>query len=146
MQNKPDREKPGLVKPDVVKPSNYINNNNILNNNNDKYDKYSGLEDFEIFNDQTLAGRMHLIKTVIDPKFEQVAPTIIASLQTPSEPPFYAHVAKHLRRFKNPPVDTWVAFSQNKRSYKAWPHFELGLWPDRLFIYFDILDECKPDT
>ncbi|MBP5844423.1 DUF1054 family protein, partial [Lactiplantibacillus plantarum] len=34
-------------------------------------------QDFEIFNDQTLAGRMHLIKTVIDPKFEQVAPTII---------------------------------------------------------------------
>lgn len=101
-------------------------------------------QDFEIFNDQTLAGRMHLIKTVIDPKFEQLAPTIIANLQTPGEPPFYAHVAKHLRRFKNPPVDTWVAFSQNKRSYKAWPHFELGLWPDRLFIYFDILDECKP--
>lgn len=101
-------------------------------------------QDFDIFNDQTLAGRMHLIKTVIDPKFEQLAPTIIANLQTPGEPPFYAHVAKHLRRFKNPPVDTWVAFSQNKRSYKAWPHFELGLWPDRLFIYFDILDECKP--
>ncbi len=101
-------------------------------------------QDFEIFNDQTLAGRMRLIKTVIDPKFEQLAPTIITSLQTPGKPAFYAHVAKHLRRFKNPPVDTWVAFSQNKRSYKAWPHFELGLWPDRLFIYFDILDECKP--
>ena len=68
----------------------------------------------------------------------------MAHLQTPGERPFYAHVAKHLRRFKNPPVDTWVAFSQNKRSYKAWPHFELGLWPDRLFMYFDILDECKP--
>lgn len=54
LQNKPDREKPGLVKPDVVKPSNYINNNNILNNNNDKYDKYSGLEDFEIFNGEKI--------------------------------------------------------------------------------------------
>lgn len=49
LQNKPDREKPGLVK-----PSNYINNNNILNNNNDKYDKYSGLEDFEIFNGEKI--------------------------------------------------------------------------------------------
>ena len=54
LQNKPDREKPGLVKPDVVKPSNYISNNNILNNNNDKYDKYSGLEDFEIFNGEKI--------------------------------------------------------------------------------------------
>ncbi|WP_048000153.1 DUF1054 family protein [Lactiplantibacillus herbarum] len=100
-------------------------------------------DDFDIFNEPTLPGRMHLIKTVIDPKFEQVAPQIITSLQTTKSQPFYAHVAKHLRRFKNPPVDTWVAFSQNKRSYKAWPHFELGLWPDRLFIYFDILDEGK---
>ena len=54
LQNKPDREKPGLVKPGVVKPSNYISNNNILNNNNDKYDKYSGLEDFEIFNGEKI--------------------------------------------------------------------------------------------
>lgn len=53
LQNKPDREKPGLVKPDVVKPSNYISNNNILNNN-DKYDKYNGLEDFEIFNGEKI--------------------------------------------------------------------------------------------
>ena len=54
LQNKPDREKPGLVKPDVVKPSNYISNNNILNNNNDKYDKYNGPEDFEIFNGEKI--------------------------------------------------------------------------------------------
>ena len=54
LQNKPDREKPCLVKPDVVKPSNYISNNNILNNNNDKYDKYNGLEDFEIFNGEKI--------------------------------------------------------------------------------------------
>ena len=54
LQNKPDREKPGLVKPGVVKPSNYISNNNILNNNNDKYDKYTGLEDFEVFNGEKI--------------------------------------------------------------------------------------------
>ncbi|MFC6181433.1 DUF1054 family protein [Lactiplantibacillus daowaiensis] len=98
--------------------------------------------DFEIFNDDTLAGRMQLIKTVIDPKFEAIAPTIVTHLAN-DDHQFYAHVAKHLRRFKNPPVDTWVAFSENARSYKALPHFELGFWPDRLFIYFDILDESK---
>ncbi|WP_318765803.1 DUF1054 domain-containing protein [Lactiplantibacillus carotarum] len=100
-------------------------------------------QDFDIFDDPTLAGRMNLIKTVIDPKFEAVAPKIMQQIQPAGGAPFYAHVAKHLRRFKNPPVDTWVAFSQNKRSYKAWPHFELGLWPDRLFMYFDVLDEGK---
>jgi len=99
--------------------------------------------DFDIFNDPTLAGRMGLIKTVLDPKFEAIAPTIMATLKSSPDQQFYAHVAKHLRRFKNPPVDTWVAFSENARRYKALPHFELGLWPDRLFIYFDILDEGK---
>ncbi|VDG19172.1 DUF1054 family protein [Lactiplantibacillus mudanjiangensis] len=98
--------------------------------------------DFEIFDDPTLAGRMHLIKTIIDPKFEAIAPTVIEQLAVTGQP-FYAHVAKHLRRFKNPPVDTWVAFSEDKRRYKALPHFELGFWPDRLFIYVDILDESK---
>ncbi|RRK10760.1 DUF1054 family protein [Lactiplantibacillus garii] len=102
--------------------------------------------DFATFDDPTLAGRMHLIKTVLDPKFEALAPKIIATLQPQNGQPFYGHVAKHQRRFKNPPVDTWIAFSQNKRSYKAWPHFELGFWPDRLFMYFDILDECKPSV
>lgn len=102
--------------------------------------------DFDVFADPTLPGRMHLIKTVLDPKFEEIAPRIIAAIQPESGQPFYGHVAKHQRRFKNPPVDTWVAFSQNKRSYKGWPHFELGFWPDRLFMYFDILDECKPSV
>ncbi|CAM3027282.1 DUF1054 family protein [Lactiplantibacillus plajomi] len=100
--------------------------------------------DFDIFNDPTLAGRMHLIKTVIDPKFEALAPQLVTELTAVTGQPFYAHVAKHLRRFKNPPVDTWVAFSHNQRGYKGWPHFELGLWPDRLFLYLDVLDECKP--
>lgn len=53
MRNQPEGDFPSLVKPDVVKPSNYISNNNILNNN-DKYDKYNGLEDFEIFNGEKI--------------------------------------------------------------------------------------------
>lgn len=98
--------------------------------------------DFDLFNDPTLAGRMGQIKTVIDPKFEAITPQLLPVLEASGQT-FYPHIAKHLRRFKNPPVDTWVAFSENKRSYKALPHFELGLWPDRLFCYFDILDEGK---
>ncbi|AVK60779.1 DUF1054 domain-containing protein [Lactobacillus sp. CBA3605] len=99
--------------------------------------------DFKIFDEPTLAGRMHLIKTVIDPKFEAIAAQLIPTLTTQTGRPFYAHVAQHLRRYKNPPVDTWVAFSDDHRRYKALPHFELGLWPDRLFIYLDLLDEGK---
>ncbi|MDQ7937792.1 DUF1054 family protein [Lactiplantibacillus sp. WILCCON 0030] len=98
--------------------------------------------DFDLFNDPTLAGRMTQIRTVIDPKFEAVTPQILPVLQAGGQT-FYPHIAKHLRRFKNPPVDTWVAFSEDPRRYKALPHFELGLWPDRLFCYLDLLDESK---
>ncbi|AVK63382.1 DUF1054 domain-containing protein [Lactobacillus sp. CBA3606] len=99
--------------------------------------------DFKIFDEPTLAGRMHLIKTVIDPKFDALAVQLMPILTAQTGRPFYAHVAQHLRRYKNPPVDTWVAFSDERRRYKALPHFELGLWPDRLFIYLDLLDEGK---
>lgn len=97
--------------------------------------------DFQVFDDQTLAGRMAGIRTEIDPKFEALAPLVIETLGY--EAPIYAHVAKHLRRHKNPPMNTWVAFSTNKRGYKMNPHLMIGFWNDRLFIWLASLAEAK---
>lgn len=97
--------------------------------------------DFQVFDDQTLAGRMAGIRTEIDPKFEALAPLVIETLGY--ETPIYAHVAKHLRRHKNPPMNTWVAFSTNKRGYKMNPHLMIGFWDDRLFIWLASLAEAK---
>lgn len=97
--------------------------------------------DFKVFEDPTLAGRMAGIKSQIDPKFEALAPLIIAQLQ--GEQPVYAHVAKHLRRFKNPPMNTWIAFSANPRGYKMMPHLMIGFWDDRLFCWVGSLAEAK---
>ena len=72
--------------------------------------------DFQVFDDLTLAGRMAGIRAEIDPKFEVLAPLVIETLGF--QTPIYAHVAKHLRRHKNPPMNTWVAFSTNKRVIK----------------------------
>lgn len=98
--------------------------------------------DFEVFKDDTLAGRMTKIKTIIDPKF--------LSLATRLEPIFklqqvmlYPHVAKHMRRTVNPPVDTWIAFGPQKRGYKKDPHLEIGLWPHALFVWLVVLQEGK---
>lgn len=98
-------------------------------------------EDFAVFDDLTLAGRLAKVRSVIDPKFEALAPAIIETMGQTK--PVYGHVAKHLRRFKNPPMNTWIAFSGNPRGYKMAPHIMLGFWDDRLFIWLAVLAEAK---
>ncbi|ANZ61703.1 DUF1054 family protein [Secundilactobacillus paracollinoides] len=97
-------------------------------------------EDFDVFKDQTLAGRMAGVRGVIDPKFEAIAPTIKAALG--QDQPVSDHIAKHLRRFKNPPMNTWIAFNQNPRGYKMTPHLMLGFGDDRLFLWLASLAEA----
>lgn len=98
--------------------------------------------DFDVFNDRTLEGRMTKIKTIIDPKFEQLAGTLLPILQDKGVI-VYSHIAKHLRRTINPPVDTWVAFGPHKKGYKKDPHFEVGFWPDCMFVWLDVLQEAR---
>ncbi|WP_409201745.1 DUF1054 family protein [Leuconostoc aquikimchii] len=99
--------------------------------------------DFKIFDVTSLAGRMTLIKDVIDPKFEQSAATILPILNKNWQQ-WYAHVAKHLRRTTYAPDNTWVAFAPNKRGYKMMPHFELGIWADHVYFYLAVEENMKP--
>jgi len=97
--------------------------------------------DFDIFADQTLPGRLGKIRAILDPKFLTTVTDVqpqFASLEVP----VYAHVARHQRRTKNPPPDSWVAWSTSKRGYKALPHVEFGLWDDRLYIWLVVLQEA----
>jgi Uncharacterized protein conserved in bacteria len=55
-------------------------------------------------------------------------------------------IAKHQRRTRNPPPDTWLAINQNHRGYKKTPHMELGLWPDRYFITLSFLADINKRT
>lgn len=98
--------------------------------------------DFEAFAAPTLEARMALIRARLDPKFAKAAKTIVPLLQTSSRP-IFAHIAKHQRRHKNPPPNTWVAFSTSRRGYKMLPHLELGFWDDRLFLWLACLRESK---
>ncbi|KAB1968374.1 DUF1054 family protein [Lacticaseibacillus casei] len=98
--------------------------------------------DFEAFAAPTLEARMALIRARLDPKFAEAAKTIVPLLQTANRPVF-THIAKHQRRHKNPPPNTWVAFSTSRRGYKMLPHLELGFWDDRLFLWLACLRESK---
>ncbi|TDG73214.1 hypothetical protein C5L31_000461 [Secundilactobacillus malefermentans] len=97
--------------------------------------------DFEVFEIPDLAGRLAAVRKTLDPKFDEIAPRIIEILSNEKET--YAHVAMHRRRHKNPPTNTWVAFSESKRGYKMMPHVELGFWDDRLFLWLAGLTELK---
>lgn len=98
--------------------------------------------DFDVFNDQTLDGRMDKVRNVIDPKFEAFAELAMPILNTDGRP-WVAHVAKHKMRKVNPPENTWVAFAPNKRGYKMEAHFELGFWEDHLYFYLAIEENMK---
>ncbi|MCD2256470.1 DUF1054 family protein [Lactobacillus sp. CC-MHH1034] len=101
------------------------------------------LDDFEIFQDPTLAGRLAKIKQTLDPKFEVIGSQFVDAFKLKTQRPFYLHIAKHLRRHKNPPPDTWLAISEGTRGYKMMPHFEIGLWPDKLFVWLALLSEVQ---
>lgn len=103
-------------------------------------------KDFEVFNDMTLPGRLSLIKTNLDPKFEVFGSEMLKRLEKAYQQKFYLKIAKHQRRTKNPPPDTWLAINQDKKGYKKTPHVELGLWPDRYFITFSLLADIRNRT
>lgn len=105
--------------------------------------EFSGFtnEDFDVFFIDGLENRMNAIKEKIRPKLESLGCNYAPSLSALTGDEIFAHVAKHARRTKNPPNDTWVAFANNPRGYKMLPHFQIGLWSTHLFIWFAIINE-----
>lgn len=99
-------------------------------------------QDFHVFDDQTLPGRLGKIQMYIDPKFTATVADL-APVFAKLSMPIYDHISQHRRRTKNPPTDTWVAFSTSKRGYKMLPHIEIGFWDDRFFIWLAVLQEAK---
>lgn len=103
------------------------------------YDGHFLKQDFDLFNIEGLKPRMDALKTRLQPKLESLGQIITEELQQHVNHPLYTHVAKHQRRTVNPPIDSWFAVSPNKRGYKKHPHFEVGLFNDRVFIYFALM-------
>jgi uncharacterized protein YktB (UPF0637 family) len=98
-------------------------------------------EDFETFQIDGLEARMDAIRTRLQPKFKAISEEIIAELSIHAGAEMFLHIARHARRKVNAPVDTWMALSGNKRGYKQHPHFQIGLFDDRVFIWFALIYE-----
>lgn len=100
--------------------------------------------DFDVFKIDGLDQRMEMLKKQIRPKLEELGKYFAPTLSSLAGNEMYYHVAKHARRTKNPPKDTWVAFASNSRGYKMLPHFQIGLWETHIFIWFAVIYEA-PD-
>lgn len=98
-------------------------------------------EDFNIFKIEGFQERMDALITTIRPKLQTLGDYFAPRLSMMTGEEIFAHVAKHARRTVNPPKDTWVAFSSNKRGYKMMPHFQIGLWGTHLFVWFALIYE-----
>lgn len=96
---------------------------------------------FNVFTVDGLDERMAALKTEIRPKLETLGADLAPKLSEMVGSDMYPHVAKHARRTVNPPNDTWVAWSSDKRGYKKHPHFQVGLWQTHLFVWFALIYE-----
>lgn len=102
-------------------------------------------KEFDVFLESTLAGRMEKVRTVIDPQFERLNEFLQPQFNR-ANVKLYPHIAKHMRRTVNPPINTWIAFGPGKRGYKKDPHVEVGFWRDRMFfVWLALLGESKGD-
>ncbi|WP_027084169.1 YktB family protein [Cohnella panacarvi] len=99
-------------------------------------------EDFAVFEIEGLEPRMNALIETVRPKLHQLGDRLSDYLSKLCGETMFPHVAKHARRTINPPSDTWVAYANNKRGYKAYPHFQIGLWSTHAFIQFAIIYEC----
>jgi uncharacterized protein YktB (UPF0637 family) len=99
-------------------------------------------EDFNVFTIEGLDERMEALKQHIRPKLEELGKHFTPELASLTGDEMFYHVAKHARRTKNPPKDTWVAYAANPRGYKMMPHFQIGLWESHLFIWFALIYEA----
>lgn len=99
------------------------------------------INDFNVFHIDGLEERMVAIQSHIRPKFLSIGEQLRDELSVNEGSEHFLHIAKHARRTVNPPKDTWLAICNNKRGYKAHPHFQVGLFDDHLFIWLAFIYE-----
>ncbi len=96
---------------------------------------------FDTFQIDGLEPRMEAIRERIQPVFRDIGQEVAPDLTVATAEDVHVHIAQHARRKVNPPKDTWMAFSPDKRGYKKHPHFQVGLFDDHLFIWLAYIYE-----
>lgn len=98
-------------------------------------------KDFEIFDIQGLDERMQAIREHIQPVFQSIGEQYAPMVSEETGYPAAFHIAQHIRRTTNPPESTWSAIGGNKRGYKKFPHLQIGINEEYIFIFVSIIDQ-----
>ncbi|WP_085524118.1 YktB family protein [Tuberibacillus sp. Marseille-P3662] len=98
-------------------------------------------KDFDVFTIDGLDERMEALRERIQPKFQTIGEVLADDIAVMAGDEMFLHIAKHARRSKNPPKDTWLAICDDKRGYKKHPHFQVGLFDDHVFIWLAYINE-----
>ena len=86
--------------------------------------------DFNVFDIQGLDEMMAGIRDRIQPIVSEAGPESVP-----------VHVAKHLRRTKYAPENTWCAIGGDARGYKKYPHFQIGIAKEGVSFYLCLIDQ-----
>ncbi|MGM0123042.1 hypothetical protein IGI37_000408 [Enterococcus sp. AZ194] len=100
-------------------------------------------ESFDVFTIDGLENRMAAIRTNIQPVFQELDDAFKVLLEKEVNEELFVHIAQHRRRTVYPPENTWSAISRKKRGYKMEPHFQLGIFPDYVFMWLSFIDNPK---
>lgn len=100
-------------------------------------------ESFTVFEVAGLTERMAEIRSQIQPVFQILDEYFKINLEPELGEELFIHIAQHRRRSVYPPENTWSALSRKKRGYKMEPHFQLGIWPEYVFMYLSLIDQPK---
>jgi uncharacterized protein YktB (UPF0637 family) len=102
--------------------------------------------DFAVFDLPDFATRMPELKANITPKLKELGEELAPRLSEACGQTLYPHVAQHLRRSVNPPAETWVAFSRDRRGYKPYIHFRVAINGEgvKVACYLEEYSDDKP--
>lgn len=100
-------------------------------------------ESFKVFDIDGLEKRMAAIRSEIQPVFQELNEYFQEKLSPIAGEEFFIHIAQHRRRTTHAPENTWSALSRKKRGYKMEPHFQLGIWPEYVFMWLSCIDQPK---
>jgi uncharacterized protein YktB (UPF0637 family) len=91
--------------------------------------EFSGFtaDDFDVFSIPDFAGRMGAIRARIRPRLIELGEDLSGPIESALGIPTFPHVAQHMRRRVNPPVETWVAFTRDRKGYKRWTHYRIAI-------------------
>lgn len=105
--------------------------------------EYFRKKDFEIFEVEGLDARMHEIRKRIQPVFQYIGDTHTDYINDYTGFDGSFHIAQHRRRTTNPPESTWSAIGGDNRGYKKYPHIQIGINEEHIFMFLSLIDNPK---